>query len=72
MLALRAEAAEVARLFAIAARGAFENKERLSQLRALLDHSRKELSDMIYGSAQQSQASGERESAGGSTDVGQA
>src|SRR5947209_2899531 len=72
MLALRAEAAEVARLFAIAARGAFENKERLSQLRALLDHSRKELSDMIYGSAQQGQASGGGESAGGSTDVGQA
>src|SRR5437899_228677 len=29
LLALRAEAAEVARLFAIASRGAFENKERL-------------------------------------------
>lgn len=72
LLALRAEAAEVARLFAIASRGAFENKERLAQLRALLDHSHKELTDMIYGSAQQGQASGEGESAGGSTDVGQA
>lgn len=72
MLALRAEAAEVARLFAIASRGAFENKERLSQLRALLDHSRKELSDMIYGSTQQGQARGEGESASSSTDVGQA
>ncbi len=72
LLALRAEAAEVARLFAIASRGAFENKERLSQLRALLDRSHKELSDMIYGSAQQGQASGEGESASSSTDVGQA
>ena len=72
LLALRAEAAEVARLFAIASRGAFENKERLSQLRALLDRSHKELSDMIYGSAQQGQASGEGESASSSTDVRQA
>ena len=52
MLALRAEAAEVARLFAIASRGAFENKERLAQLRSLLERSHKDLSDMIYGSAQ--------------------
>ncbi len=49
LLALRAQAAAVARHFAIASRGAFENKERLSQLRALLDRSHKELSDMIYG-----------------------
>jgi hypothetical protein len=71
ILALRAEAAEVARLFAIAARGAFENKERLSQLRAVLDRSRKELSDMIYGSAQ-SQATSEGSSASTPTDIGQA
>jgi hypothetical protein len=71
LLALRAEAAEVARLFAIASRGAFENKERLSQLRAFLDRSRKELSDMIYGSAQ-GQATSEGKSASSSTDVGQA
>src|ERR1700686_2894251 len=31
LLALRAEAAQVAQLFAIASRGAFENKERLAQ-----------------------------------------
>jgi hypothetical protein len=63
----------VARLFAIAGRGAFENKERLSQLRAFLDRSHKELSDMIYGSAQgQGQATGEGESTSGSTDIGQA
>jgi len=71
LLALRAEAAEVARLFAIASRGAFENKERLSQLRALLDRSHKELSDMIYGSSQ-SQATGSGESASGTSDVGRA
>ncbi len=71
LLALRAEAAEVARLFAIASRGAVENKERLSQLRAFLDRSRKELSDMIYGSAQ-GQATSGGESASSSTDIGQA
>lgn len=70
LLALRAEAAEVARLFAIASRGAFENKERLSQLRALLDRSHKELSDMIYGSSQSQSSEGE--SASGTSDVGQA
>jgi len=68
---LRAEAAEVARLFAIASRGAFENKERLSQLRSFLDRSRKELSDMIYGSAQ-GQAKSEGQSASSTTDIGQA
>jgi hypothetical protein len=61
----------VARLFAIAARGAFENKERLSQLRAFLDRSRKELSDMIYGSAQ-GQATSEGKTTGSPTDIGQA
>ena len=68
LLALRAEAAEVARLFAIASRGAFGNTERLSQLRALLDRSRKELSDMIYGSAQ-SQTTSEGKSASSSPDI---
>lgn len=71
LLALRAEAAEVAHLFAIASRGAFENKERLSQLRSFLDRSRKELSDMIYSSAQD-QAPSSGESASGPTDVAQA
>jgi hypothetical protein len=70
LLALRAEAAEVARLFAIASRGAVENKERLTQLRAFLDRSHKELSDMIFGSTQ-GQATSEGESASSSTDIGQ-
>jgi len=69
-LALRAEAAEVARLFAIASRGAFENKERLAQLRSLLERSHKELSDMIYGSAQ-SQTTSEGKSASSSPDIEQ-
>lgn len=77
LLALRTEAAEVARLFAIASRGAVENRERLSQLRAFLDRSRKELSDMIYGPAQgqatgEGEGKGKGEGAGGSTDSGQA
>lgn len=71
LLALRSEAAEVARLFAIASRGAFENKERVSQLHALLESTRQELSDMIYGSSQ-SQSTGKGESAGSASDVGQA
>ncbi len=67
LLALRAQGAEVARLFMIASRGAFEDKERLAQLRALLERSHKELSDMIYG-ASQSQSTSE----GSSPDVEQA
>ncbi len=63
--ALMSEAAEVARLFAIASRGAFENRERLTQLRALLDRNRKELSDMIY-------STGQAESTSGNPDAGQA
>ena len=72
LLALRTEAAEVARLFAIASRGAFENKERLTQLRGFLDRSRKELSDMIYGSSTQGQTTTEGQSASSPTDIGQA
>ena len=73
LLALRAEAAEVARLFAIASRGAFENKERVGQLRSFLERSHKELSDMIYGSGStEGQAPTEGESASGSSEVGQA
>ncbi len=71
LLALRAQAFEVARLFAIASRGAFQNKERLSQLRVLLERTHKELSDMIYGSAQ-GQGTNQGEQAGGPTDIGHA
>lgn len=75
LLALRAQFAEVARLFMIASRGALENKERVAQLRTFLEHAHKELSDMIYG-ASQSQPStgntGEGASTGTSPDVDQA
>ncbi len=70
LLALRAQAAEVARLFMIASRGAFENKERVAQLRTFLDRAHKELSDMIY-SASQNQPTAGNTSEGSSPDVEQ-
>ncbi len=51
MQALRGEAAEVARLFVIAGRKTFENPEQLAQLRSIIERTRKELSDMIYGTS---------------------
>lgn len=57
--ALWSEAAEVGRLFAIAGRSAFENKERVAQLHNLLERTRKELTDMIYKTGQ-SQPDSER------------
>jgi hypothetical protein len=53
--ALRSSAAEVARLFVIAARTSNGDVEKQSQLRAFLDRSRQELSHLIYGTSQQSQ-----------------
>ena len=53
--ALRSNAAEVARLFVIAARASHGDAEKQGQLRAFLDRSRKELSDFIYGTSQGSQ-----------------
>jgi len=50
--ALRSTAAEVARLFVIASRSAWDNPERQAQLRSFLERSRKELSDIIYGTDQ--------------------
>ena len=71
LLALRVQAAEVARLFMIASRGAFGNKERLAQLRAFLDRSHKELAEIIYGpTADQPKDAGEQ--ASGSADIGEA
>ena len=54
-LALRSTAAEVARLFVIAARTSRGDAEKQNQLRAFLENSRKELSEFIYGSSQQPQ-----------------
>ena len=70
LLALRAQAAEVARLFMIASRGALENKERVAQLRTFLDRAHKELSDMIYSASQNQPTSGNT-SEGASPDVEQ-
>jgi hypothetical protein len=42
----------VARLFVIASRSAVGNAEKQAQLRAFLERSRKELSDLIYGTNQ--------------------
>jgi DNA-binding PadR family transcriptional regulator len=48
--ALKAEAAEVARLFAIAARSSFDRPEQLTQLRNIIEGTRKDLTELIYGS----------------------
>ena|SRR3989441_1151477 len=53
--ALRSTAAEVARLFVIAARAAHGDAEKQVQLRAFLERSHKELSELIYGSSQRPQ-----------------
>lgn len=53
--ALRSTAAEVARLFAVAARSAHGDAEKQGQLRALLERSRTELSEFIHGSSQHPQ-----------------
>jgi DNA-binding PadR family transcriptional regulator len=49
MQALRAEAMEVMRLFAIAGRASFRDSEKLAQLRAILERTHKDLSDLIHG-----------------------
>jgi hypothetical protein len=58
--ALRGTAAEVARLFAIASRRSFETVEKQARLRAFLERSRQELSDMIYGTSPATAAGSEQ------------
>ena len=53
--ALRSTAAEVARLFVMAARAAHGNAEKQGQLRAFLERSRNELSEFIHESSQHPQ-----------------
>lgn len=55
MQALWSEAAEVGRLFAIASRSAFENKESIGKLRSILDTARKGLTEIIYKEGQTGQ-----------------
>jgi DNA-binding PadR family transcriptional regulator len=50
--ALRGEAMEVARLFTIAGRMSLNDQEKLKHLHTILEATRKELSDMIYGANQ--------------------
>lgn len=53
MSAMRSEAAEVARLFAIAGRIVLQNPEQLPRLRGIIERTRKELNDLIYGTGSQ-------------------
>ncbi len=57
MQALRADVMEIARLFTIAGRMSINEPERLAQLRSILEHTRQELSDMIYGTGSKSDQS---------------
>ncbi len=50
MQALRSEGLELMRLLMIAGRMSFLHPEKTSQLHAIIERTRKELSDMIYGS----------------------
>jgi DNA-binding PadR family transcriptional regulator len=52
MQALRLEAMEVARLFALAGRGAITDPEKLTRLRSIIERTRKELTGLIYGEAE--------------------
>ncbi len=47
--ALRSEAMEVMRLLTIAGRMSFQDPEQLAKLRTIIEHTRKDLADMIYG-----------------------
>jgi DNA-binding PadR family transcriptional regulator len=49
MQALRSESVEVMRLFAIAGRASFQDPEKLAQLRAIVERTHKDLSDLIHG-----------------------
>lgn len=49
MQALRSEAAEVARLFAIAGRASLQNPEQLTRLRGIIERTRRDLTALIYG-----------------------
>jgi DNA-binding PadR family transcriptional regulator len=53
--ALRSESMEVARLFAIAGRGAISDPEKLARLRAVIESTRKELTELIYGDTSSTQ-----------------
>jgi len=60
---LRSTALEVARLFAIAARTGYGNTEKQAQLRGFLEHSRKELLDLISANTQSNESTSTEENA---------
>jgi DNA-binding PadR family transcriptional regulator len=68
--ALRSEAAEVARLFAIAGRSSFNNPEQFAKVRAIIERTRAELSDLIYSTS--TEAKTETSEQSGTPDVEQA
>jgi len=53
MQALKTEAAEVMRLFTIAGRMSLQDPAQLARLRSIIEHTRKELTDMIYNAGAQ-------------------
>lgn len=55
--ALRSEMRDAARLLAIAARMSFQDPQQIARLRAIVEHTRKELADMIYGAGSQQEQS---------------
>jgi DNA-binding PadR family transcriptional regulator len=51
--AIRTEAMEVARLFAIAGRSSFRDTQKLAKLRVILERTHKDLTDFIYSNPEQ-------------------
>ncbi len=51
--ALKSEAIEVVRLLTIAGRMSFQDPEKMTRLRGVIERTRKDLSDMIYGAGSQ-------------------
>jgi DNA-binding PadR family transcriptional regulator len=68
--ALRSEASEVMRLFAIAARSSFSNPEQFARLRSIIERTRSELSELIYSTGSETQTQTGEQS--GTPDVEQA
>jgi DNA-binding PadR family transcriptional regulator len=67
MQALRSEAQEVARLFAIAGRSAFQDPQKLSQLRAVIEQTRNSLSSLIYSEEQSGESNATASESGSET-----
>jgi len=57
MKALRSEIEETARLAAIAGRMSLQDTEKLARFRSIIDHTRKELTNLIYGDSSDEQES---------------